>query len=100
MWTTLALTLLLQPAPAQGSLTIANDRLTYGYNGPDRKDAEYLPGDAMALAFEVRNMTFDESGKASYSVSMEILDGKGDVRFRQLPRNQTAQNYLGGKSMY
>jgi hypothetical protein len=31
---------------------------------------------------------------------MEILDGKGEVRFRQLPRNQTAQNYLGGNSLF
>jgi hypothetical protein len=103
MWTTLALALALQAGPAQQQnpgLSVANARLTYGHLGPTRKDATFFPGDWFTMAFEVRNVVFDKTGNASYSVGMEVLDGEGNVRFRQLPRNQTAQNFLGGSSVF
>src|SRR5262249_52120701 len=38
--TTLVLTLAVQTAPAQGKLGIANDRLTHGYLGGERKSSD------------------------------------------------------------
>jgi len=97
MCITLALLLAVQVAPAQNSpLTIANDRFLFGYHGPERKESGFLPGDVVFLAFNIQNMTFDDSGRASFSIAMDVLDGAGMARFRQVPRNQQAQNYLGG----
>jgi len=97
MWTTLALLLAVQVAPAQNAtLTIDNDRFLYGYHGALRKESAFLPGDVVFLAFNIQKMTFDASGRASFSVGMEVLDGSGMSRFRQVPSNQQAQDYLGG----
>jgi hypothetical protein len=101
MWMTLTLALALHAAKAQESaLTIANDRLTYGYLGAARKDDEFLPGDICFLAFDVQGMTFDAAGKASYSVSMEVQNEKGETRFKQVPNKLQAQNYLGGTTLH
>jgi hypothetical protein len=100
MLTTLLLALAVQSAPAQGkSLTIANDRLTHGYLGPARKNADFLPGEVVFVAFDILNMTFDAKSRASYSISLEVLDGSGKVLFREVPRNLTARNYLGGNKL-
>ncbi len=100
MWSTLVLLTAAQLAPAQNAtLTIGNDRFTYGYHGPTRKDSSFLPGEVVCLAFNIQNMTFDASGRASFSIGMEVLDGSGKPRFRQVPRNQLAQNYLGGNAL-
>src|SRR5207248_2008827 len=73
---------------------------TYGHLGPSREAAaKYLPGDAVHLAFEVENMTFDSGGKATYSIGLEIVDPKGTELLKQKPRNATALNYLGGTTM-
>ena len=97
MWSTVALLLALQVAPAQNAtLAIDNDRFLYGYHGAERKDSAFLPGDVVFLAFNIQNMTFDATGQASFSIGMEVLDGSGMSRFRQIPRNQQAHDYLGG----
>jgi hypothetical protein len=97
MWTTLALLLAVETAPAQrASLALTNARFINGYNGPTRKESGFLPGDVVFLAFDIQNMALDASGRASFSIGMEVLDGTGQSRFKQLPHNQTAQNYLGG----
>jgi hypothetical protein len=93
----LAVLLALQNAPAQNStLAIADERFTYGHLGPTRKDNDFLPGDVVCLAFNINNMKFDAAGRASFSIAMEVFDNAGTSRFKQLPRNATAQNYLGG----
>jgi hypothetical protein len=100
MWSTLALSLALQLAPAQnGALAVEGEHFRYGYFGAERKDNAFLPGDVVFLAFNVKNLTFDSSGKASFSIAMEILDGDGMSRFRQEPRNQQTLDYLGGKML-
>jgi hypothetical protein len=97
MCTTLALLLALQTTPAQNSaLTLDGDHFTYGYHGADRKEDGFLPGDVVFLGFNIRNMTFDPSGKAAFTIAMEILDGSGMSQFKQAPRNQQAVDYLGG----
>jgi hypothetical protein len=97
MWTTLALLLALEAAPAQNAaLAIDGDHFTYGYHGAERKDDGFLPGDVVFLGFNIRNMTFDGSGRAAFMIAMEILDSAGMSQFKQAPRNEQAMDYLGG----
>jgi hypothetical protein len=101
MWTTLALLLALQTTPGQNTtLALANANFTFGNHGALRKDSDFLPGDVVFLAFDIQNMTCDASGRAAFSIAMEVLDGSGNPRFRQAPHNQTAQNYLGGNTLH
>jgi hypothetical protein len=93
------MTLALQTAPGQGKLAIANDRLTHGYLGAERKNADYLPGEVVFVAFDILNMTFDDKSKASYSIALEVLDKDGKSRFREVPRNLVARNFLGGSKL-
>jgi len=101
MLTALALTLALGgPGDSGGKLEIANVRSTYGYLGAPRpRDIGRLPGDIAHFAFDIKNLKLDENGRAYYSVAMEILDPKGQVFYREAPRNATALNYLGGNSL-
>jgi hypothetical protein len=97
MLTTLALLLAVPAAPAQNAgLVIDGDHFTYGYHGAERKEDAFLPGDVVFLGFNVRGMTFDQSGRASFTIAMEILDGSGMSQFKQAPRNEQAMDYLGG----
>jgi hypothetical protein len=100
MWTTLALLLAVQAAPGQNTtLALTNVRYIHGYNGPVRKDNAFLPGDVVFLAFDIQNMALDAAGQAAFSIGMEVLDGTGQSRFRQVPQNQQARNYLGGNAL-
>src|SRR5262245_38375523 len=91
--------LLCMTANQTGELSIVNDRLTYGHLGPLRESAKYLPGDVVHLSFEVQNMTFDAGGKASYGMSLDVLDAKGDAIVKQKPVTAVARNYLGGSTL-
>jgi hypothetical protein len=99
MLTTLVLTLAVQTAPAQGKLAVANDRLTHGYLGAERKNSDFLPGEVVFVAFDILNMTFDDKSKASYTIALEVLDKDGKSRFREVPRNLVARNFLGGNKL-
>src|SRR4051794_9153804 len=99
MWTTLALAAALSLIPAQGGLTVGNDHLALGYFGPPRKDANYLPGDVIYLAFDANNVKTNAAGKASCGVTLELFDGAGKSIFRQAPRMQQAACSLGGNSL-
>ncbi|HMF19774.1 MAG TPA: hypothetical protein VKE98_21395 [Gemmataceae bacterium] len=99
MLTTLVMTLAVQTAPAQGKLAIANDRLTHGYLGAERKNSDYLPGEVVFVAFDILNMSFDDKSKASYTIALEVLDKDGKTRFREVPRNLVARNFLGGNKL-
>jgi hypothetical protein len=100
MWmSVVAITLMGLNAGQPGKLAVSNDRLTYGHLGPVRDVAKYLPGDAIHLIFEVNGMTFDDKGKASYSIGLEIIDGQGTELLKQKPRQATALNYLGGTTL-
>jgi hypothetical protein len=93
------MTLAVQTAPAQGKLAIANDRLTHGYLGAERKNSDFLPGEVVFVAFDILNMTFDDQSRASYTIALEVLDKDGKSRFREVPRNLTARNFLGGNKL-
>jgi hypothetical protein len=100
MLTTLLLTLTTAVAPVQaGSLTLNNARLTHGYLGPERKSSDYLPGEVVFLAFDIENTKLDSAGRAAFSIALEVLDGAGQVRFREVPRKLVARTYLGGNTL-
>jgi hypothetical protein len=95
-----ALLLTLTLAPSQtGGLTLANERLTYGILGAPRADGRFLPGDSVALSFDIVGIKADETGKVQYSVGMEVLDGSGKAVFKQAPRDLEANASLGGNSV-
>jgi hypothetical protein len=100
MCTTLALALALAGAGAPaGELQIANARGTYGYLGPTRPRTGVLPGEMVHFAFDIKNLKLDDKGQASFSVGMEILDPKGELFYREAPRNSVAVNNLGGNTL-
>lgn len=97
MGITFALLLALSfPPAADDALTITDVRFTYGYLGPERTKAEFLPGEKVFVAYNVKNMKLNEQGRASFSVAMEVLSSDGDILKKQLPLNKIAQNYFGG----
>ena len=58
-----------------------------------------LPGDIVYFAFDIKNMKLDETGRASYTLLVEVTDDKGHLIYKQGPTNAVAQNYLGGNSL-
>jgi hypothetical protein len=58
-----------------------------------------LPGDIVYFTFDIKNLKLDETGRASYSMLVEVLDEKGRPVFKLGPQNSIAQNYLGGNSL-
>lgn len=100
MWTTLALAGALAMTPAQGGdLALANDRLTYGELGPERSSSELAPGDIFFVAFDIQNITVDESGQVAYSMAMEVAKKSGETIYKQEPVNLTNFVPLGGTSL-
>ncbi len=100
MMTTLAFLAALPLAPAQaGPLTLGHPHLTFGLLGPDRPDAKVLPGDEVALHFDIENVTVDKEGKVKYSTALELLDPSGKSIFTQPAREQQVFNTLGGNSL-
>jgi hypothetical protein len=91
----LSLSLVFQP----DGLSVKNDRFTNGPLGSTRAASQFLPGDVLVLTFDIDGLKFDDSGKASYSLEMEVADAKDKVHFRQEPRTQQALSYLGGSSL-
>jgi hypothetical protein len=86
-------------AVQDGPLEIVNPRPTYGYLGAPRPKTGILPGDMIHVTFEIKNLKFDDNGKAAYSIAIEIRDEAGKIFFEQRPYNSVAQNFLGGNSL-
>jgi hypothetical protein len=98
MLTALALLAAVTPAPAEG-LSLTGARLTYGLLGPDRPDAQLLPGDSLHLAFDIEGLTVAADGKAVYATASELTDAAGQVVFTQPPRDQEVILALGGNRL-
>lgn len=82
------------------TLEIGNPRRTYGHLGAHRpKDGGILPGDSAHFTFDIKNLKLDATGKAAYSIAIEIKDAKGKLIYEQRPYNSVAQNFLGGNSL-
>jgi hypothetical protein len=81
-------------------LEIANAHATYGYLGAAHPVVEgRLPGDTIYFTFDIKNMKLDDTGRASYSLLVEVTDDKGQMIYKLGPTNAVAQNYLGGNSL-
>jgi hypothetical protein len=99
MWMTLACAA-LTAAPAQADgLTAVNVRSTYGVRGAERKDNKFLPGDQFVLSFDLDGITIDDNGKVQYSTSIEVLDNRDKLIFRQEPKPLEVTVALGGKRL-
>ena len=91
---------LLLPAGADAAPEIADMHATYGHLGAVRpKGPGLLPGDVAAFTFSIKNLKFDKSGKAAYSVAIEVRDAKGKLVYEQKPFNSIAQSQFGGDSL-
>jgi hypothetical protein len=80
----------------EGALTIENARATYGFLGAARPADGIVAGDTAFFAFDLKNMKLDAAGKASYSLTVEVIDSQGKSYFKQGPTNATALSFLGG----
>jgi len=104
MWTMLALMSALNGTPAQaGQLELKNVRYTYGILGHERKEAPYLPGDVVVIAFDIEGLKVAANGQVHYSMSTELTGkekdpgtGKPKILFRKDPQTLVAVNTLGG----
>jgi hypothetical protein len=95
---TLALALTVIPGQTN-NLAVTHVRATHGMLGPLRSDLRILPGDTLCLEFDIEGITVAADGKVLYSTSLEVVDGKGNVIYRQNPTDQEALASLGGKSV-
>jgi len=97
MLASLALISLLQaPSIGAGDLSLTNVRFTFGVLGPTRAEAKVRPGDNLFLSFDIQGISTDDSGKASYSTSVEVSDSTGKVAFSQPARKLQEHLPLGG----
>jgi hypothetical protein len=84
-------------AGGDNKLEILNAYGTYGPLGAKRTPgAGILPGDTAYFTFDIKNLKLDPTGRASYSIGVDVFDAKGDVLFQLKPQNAVAQNYFGG----
>jgi hypothetical protein len=100
MWTTCVCLMALSFPPAQGGeLEIVNGRSTYGFLGAPRPKTGVLPGDVLHFAFDIKGLKLDAKGRAEYTLLMEVTNDKGELIFKEGPRNSVAQSYLGGDTL-
>jgi hypothetical protein len=100
MFATLAVVAAVAFAPAQPpTLKISNERVTYGELGATRPDNKLLPGDVFFVSFDIEGLKLEDTGKVSYSMSMEVSDKAGKVVFKQVPSNSDEYLPLGGTKM-
>ena len=80
--TVLTLSLLAGRAPA---LELGNVQLTTGLLGSKRTEAQFLPGDALFVQFDIRGLQVDPKvGTVTYQIKMEIFDNQGKEAFTQV----------------
>jgi hypothetical protein len=96
MWSLLPCLAFLYSSQAD-HLTLTNIRTTHGPMGAVRADEKILPGDQVALSFDIAGAALDASGKVKYSIAMEVSNNQGKVLFRQAPRVHEAPLPPGAK---
>lgn len=98
MWAALALTAVVNLAPAQaGDLELKNVRLTYGVLGQTRKDDKILPGDIAVVSFDIKGLKAKDDGSVAYATGFELTrKGKDKPELKQDLEKKTAVNNLGG----
>src|SRR5205085_1821503 len=97
MWATLALLTAMQLTAAQaGQLRLTNERATYGKHGATRSENKLLPGDSFVMQFDIDNVDVAADGKVLYSIGLEFIDAKGQVKYKQSPQEMELTNVFGG----
>lgn len=100
MWTTLAFVAALVGSPLQaGELALSNPRFTWGTFGPERTEVKILPGDSLYLSFDIEGLKVDPSGKATYTLGMEVVNNKGKVQYGQEAKAYERFLSLGGNKI-
>ena len=66
----------------------------FGPRGP-----ALCPATTSISASEIKNLKLDDTGKAFYSIAIEVRDADGKLFYEQRPYNSVAQNFLGGNSL-
>jgi len=101
MLQSLLLSIALATTGAQDApLEITDAHATYGYLGAPHATVEgRLPGDVIYFTFNINNMKLDDTGRAAYSLLVEVTDEKGNLTYKLGPNNAVAQNYLGGNKL-
>jgi hypothetical protein len=98
MWAALALTTVLNVAPAQ--IELKNVRTTYGVLGQERKEDKLLPGDVLVVAFDIEGLKVKDNGNVLYAMGMELTKkGKAKPEFKRDPQDLEAVNSLGGSTL-
>jgi hypothetical protein len=97
MWSLLPLVISL--GVTNENLELANVRTTHGPLGAVRADEKILPGDQVALSFDIVGAGADAGGKVRYSIAMEVTDSQGKVLFKQAPRDMEAALASGSKTL-
>src|SRR6516225_1856680 len=97
MWSLLPLVISL--GVTNDNLELANVRTTHGPLGAVRADEKILPGDQVALSFDIVGAGADAGGKVRYSIAMEVTDSQGKVLFKQAPRDMEAALASGSKTL-
>jgi hypothetical protein len=80
------------------AVEIKNVRPCYGPFGATRYEAKCLPGDVLFMVFDIDGLVLDKAGKASYTTTLELLDDKGTVLFKNPTKNEVIPA-LGGMRM-
>jgi hypothetical protein len=100
MWITITFAAALSLVAGQaGDLSLDNIRTTYGIRGPTRPDNKILPGDALAISFDIAGVKRTAENKVLYKIGMEVADSQGKVLFRQNARDLEAALPADSKSL-
>src|SRR6266849_2474043 len=99
MWASLLLAAANLVSAQDAGLELTNVRATYGVPGITRQDNKLLPGDHVYVSFDIEGVTVAADCKALYSMTTEVLDGKGKTLFREEPRELEVINALGGRTV-
>jgi hypothetical protein len=97
MWAAVAVStaLTLAPGAAAGGLNLKNVRYTYNAYGQERKDADVLPGDQLAVGYDIDGLQAKDDGKVQWTTSLEVFRA-GKSEYKQNPTDYETVATLGG----
>ena len=98
MRTFLATLLLIAAVPAaHAKLEIRDVRAAHGLLGPERADADYLPGDEVFFRFTVVGANTTDDGRLSGEIRMTLTDAAGTTVLRQTSPVREPLPFGGGR---
>ena len=88
-----AQTLALTAHTAHAKLEVRDVQASYGQLGPERKSAEYVPGEEVYLRYTLDGVRTDDEGRAGGELRLTLRDSNGKVLF---DRKSPLQQMLAG----